>query len=131
MKIATISKLLFAFIFTASLSSYKSDKKEAEDKKETKATSLNASLFQHINSSKVKLALDKGTDSPARILLRDVAGRTYYKELSGKNQSQYRRTFDLAEMNDGTYYFELFYKNQKIVKEIQLQTNPERQISIQ
>ncbi|TDE16696.1 hypothetical protein [Dyadobacter psychrotolerans] len=131
MKITIISKLLFAFIFTLSLSSYAADKKGAKDKKETKSASLNASLFQIINSNKVKLAIDKGADSPVRILLRDVTGHTYYSEMSGKDQAQYRKTFDLAEMTDGTYYFELFYKNQKITKEIQLQTNQARRISVQ
>ena len=131
MKITIISKLFFAFIFTLSIYSYAADKKETKNKKEAKSVSFDASLFQHINSNKVKLAIDKGTDSPMRIMLRDGSGLTYFNEVSGKNQSQYRKTFDLAQMTDGTYYFEMFYKNRKIVKEIKLQTSQGRQISIQ
>jgi hypothetical protein len=39
--------------------------------------------------------------------------------------------FDLAEMNDGTYVFELFNNKTKLIKEVQIQSTNEKLISLQ
>lgn len=132
MKITIISKLALAFVLTFSLVSFTADKKESMKKVEAaRRDGFDASLFQLTNTHKVKLAVDKGNDSYLRVILRDDSGRTYYNELYGKGKNDYRRTFDLAEMNDGTYHFELFYKDHKLTKTVQLDTSKDRVISLQ
>jgi len=132
MKISIISKTVFALGLMFSLSSFASEKKEANDNSSTtKPVALKAAIFQLSRSNKVKLAVDKGTAARLRVTLKDKGGRTLYSEMYGKNDAMYRRVFDLEDMNDGVYYFELAYGDQTVVKEIEIQTNRERVISIQ
>ena len=131
MKITIISKL-FVLALILSLSSFTADKKS--DRKNTTSSNqvaLNAGLFQLINTNKIKLAVDKGTEKCLQVKLKDQGGRILYNEMYNKNAEQYRRVFDLEGMSDGTYYFELLYGDQKLVKEVQIQTNRDRSISIQ
>ena len=131
MKITIISKL-FVLALILFLSSFTADKKS--DRKNTASSNqvaLNAGLFQLINTNKIKLAVDKGTERRLQVKLKDQGGRILYNEMYNKNAEQYRRVFDLEGMADGTYYFELLYGDQKLVKEVQIQTNRDRSISIQ
>ncbi|WP_221390496.1 hypothetical protein [Dyadobacter sp. NIV53] len=131
MKISIISKLV-AFALIVSLSSFAADKKaDRKNKVSSHAVSLSAGMFQVVNTSKVKLAVDKGTDGRLLVKLKDGSGRTLYTETYGKNSEQYRRVFDMDGMNDGKYYFELSYGDQKLIKEVQIQTSTGRSISIQ
>jgi len=132
MKITIISKMFFAFALMLSLTSFASEKKDGkENTASKKSVNFDASLFQLANTSKLKLSVDKGAGSNLRILLKDKGGRVLYSEMYGKDQEQYRRVFNLNDMNDGTYFFELFYKGEKVVKEISIQTNSERKIALQ
>ena len=131
MKITIISKLVALALFL-SLSSFAADKKsDRKNNASSSMVSLNAGLFQLVNTNKIKLAVDKGTEKRLQVKLKDAGGRVLYNELYNKDAEQYRRVFDLEGMNDGTYYFELLYGDQKLVKEVQIQTSTGRSISIQ
>ena len=131
MKITIVSKMLFAFAMMLSLASFTSEKKDGKEKTtEAERVQFNASLFQLVNTNKIKLAVDKSAGSPLRVLLKDKGGRVLYSEMYGKNEKQYRRIFNLNDMTDGTYVFELFYKDQKVTKAIDIETNTERTISL-
>ena len=132
MKISIISKSLFALALTLSLASFTSEKKEESKKtSEAKNASFDAAIFQLNNTQKVKLAIDKGGDDRMRVSLKDKGGRTLYTEMYHKSQEKYRRVFDLTGMNDGTYYFEMLYKDKKLTKQIDILTNKDRVISFQ
>ncbi|HEV7381519.1 MAG TPA: hypothetical protein VGN64_17095 [Dyadobacter sp.] len=128
-----ISKIVLVATLICSLSSFANDKKaEAMAKVEAaKLAGFGASIFQLNNTHKVKLSVDKKKDSHLRIILKDQFGRTHYNELYSKNEGQYRRTFDFTNMADGTYQFELVYKDYKLTKEVQLETNQDRIFVIQ
>lgn len=128
-----ISKIVLVATLICSLSSFTTDKKaDAMAKAEAaKLAGFGVSLFQLNNTYKVKLSVDKKEDSYLRIILKDQLGRTYYNELYGKKESQYRRTFDFTDMADGTYQFELVYKDHKLTKEVQLETNQDRVFILQ
>lgn len=131
MKITIISKLV-ALALILSVSSFAADKKsDRKNSTSSSAVSLSAGLFQLINTNKIKLAVDKGTEKRLQVILKDAGGRVIYNEMYNKDAEQYRRVFDLEGMNDGTYYFELLYGDQKLVKEVQIQTSTGRSISIQ
>lgn len=134
MKTTIISKLLLAIALTISLVSFTSDKKNAEEKAaEAKRAGFAASLYQVSNTQKVKLSINTGEESPLRIILQEKNGKICYSELYRKNQgqkNQYRRVFDMAEMTDGTYYFKMYFKDHAITKELQLETNNDKIISI-
>jgi len=131
MKISIISKAVCAVAIMFSLSSFAADKKEKNEKNSApNKVALNAAVFQLNHTNKVKLAVNKGSDSHLKIVLKDKDGRTFYAETYGKEQEKYRRVFDLEDMTDGTYYFELTSGDQKLTKEIDIHTNRDRVISI-
>jgi hypothetical protein len=128
-----ISKIILITALICSLSSFTTDKKaEALARIEAaKRAGFGASIFQRNKTLKVQLAVDKKEDAPLRIILKDQMGHTHYNELYGKKENQYRRAFDFSAMADGTYYFELIYKDHKLTKEVQLETNDARIFVIQ
>ena len=92
---------------------------------------MKAAVFQVRNSSKIKLAVSKDAGLRLAVVLKDQTGKMYYSETYGKEELQYRRTFDLEDLNDGTYFFELTCGDQKLSKEIEIHTNSQRLISIE
>mgnify|MGYP000905330051 CR=1 FL=1 len=128
MKTTIISKSLLAVALTLTMASFTSDKKESSAEA-AKRDGFGASIFQVAHSSKVKLAVNTADESRLRVTLRDTRGKIYYDESNKTNQ--YRRTFDLADMSDGTYYFEIAHKDHTLKKELKLQTTPDKAITFQ
>jgi len=131
MKISLISNFLCAAAITLSLASFTTDKKKNHEEKETAGrTTIQASLYKVAESNKVKLSVDKSSSDKLKITLKDNNGRLYYSEVYNENDSRYRRVFDLNEMNDGKYTFELIYNNQKVVKTVEIQSKSDKYISL-
>lgn len=129
MKITIVSKAVLAVAMMFSLASFTPDKKgNRETNSSPNKVALNAAVFQLRNTNKVKLAVDKGTDSRLKVVLKDKAGKTFYSETYERGVQKYRQVFDLEDMSDGTYYFELTYGDQKLTKEVAIQTNKDRVI---
>ena len=133
MKITSISKLFCAVALCVSLTSFRGvSQEEGKESNDVKSSAMSASVIQSgKNGNKVKLAVDKGTDQSMSIFLKDRSGKIYDRELFSKNEDKYRRIFNLTDMRDGSYYFELYYKDQKLTKEVQLETTVTRAISLQ
>ena len=131
MKITMISKAVCAVAVMFSLTSFASEKKgNGETSNSPNKIALSAAVFQVQNTHKVKLAVDKDVQARLSVVLKDKTGRIYYRETYGKGDLQYRRVFDLDDMNDGTYYFELTSGDQKVTKEVDIRTTSDRVISI-
>jgi hypothetical protein len=128
MKITIISKLFCAFAVCVSLMSLSGAGKKEGHKNNVPFA---ASLVSVGHSFKVKLSVDRGTDEKLKIILRDKVGTAYYAEMYSSKDEAYRRVFDLTGMSDGAYYFDLYYKNQKLTKEVEIQTNTARTIWFQ
>jgi hypothetical protein len=131
MKISNLSKLFCALALTLSLASFTTDKKNSEDKASSKGVVFDAALYKVAQTNKVKLSVDKGEGDKLRVILKDKAGKIYYSELFSQKDAKYRRVFDLEEMTDGTYYFELFNNKNRLVKEVQIHSTSEKLISLQ
>ena len=56
--------------------------------------------------------------------------KLYYSEVFNENQAKYRRSFNMNELNDGTYYFEVYSKNQKMIKEVKVHSASEKMVSL-
>jgi len=121
MKITSISKVVLSLTLALSSLSF-SYANEGTEKKETKAAAaFDASLYKMVNTSKVKLAIDKIPDANVNILLRDNHGKLIYQELLRKNSNGlYRRVFDMEGLEEGTYQFILMGKNTKITKTVEI-----------
>lgn len=122
MKITSISKLVLSLTLALSTLSFSYAKEEGTEKKETKAAAaFGASLYSVANTNKVKLAIDKIPDANVNIVLRDNYGKVVYHEvLKNSSDNLYRRVFDLAGMEEGTYYFVIMGKNTKVTKKIEI-----------
>ena len=132
MKISNISNLFCALALTLSLTSFTMDKKVSKQEKEaSKEVTLDAALYKVMATNKVKLSVDKNANDRLRVILKDKAGKIYYSESFNENVSKYRRIFDLEEMGDGTYYFEMISKKKKLVKEVQIESTSAKFISLQ
>jgi hypothetical protein len=131
MKISNIPTLLCALALALSISSFTGDKENKKIEKDAKHVTFDAVLYQVKNTNKVKLAIDKGDESRLRIVLKDKVGKIFYSEVVNQSELKYRRTFDLDEMHDGTYYFELSYKGQKLTKEVDIRSINEKLISLE
>lgn len=133
MKISNTLILPAALALAISLSSFTSetsDKKEHPQKEETSRKTFDAHLYKVPNTNKVKLLVDKNTDSRLRILLTGKDGKIYYTETNDDKQSKYRRQFDMNELTEGVYYFELYSKKQTIIKEIKIESASEKLVSL-
>lgn len=132
MKISIVSNMICAVALTLSLTSFTSDKKkDREEKKETASVAFDAGLYRISDSNKVRLSVNKSVDERLRVILKDKAGKIYYSEVFNQKDSKYRRVFNLDEIGDGTYYFELFHKNDRLVKEVNIESTNSKMISLQ
>lgn len=132
MKISIVSNLICAVALTLSLTSFAADKKKNNEEKETaSAVTFDAALYKINNTNKVTLAVDKNANDRLRVVLKDKSGKIYYSEVFNERNSKYRRVFNLDEMGDGTYYFELFHKKNKLMKEVNIQSTNAKMISLQ
>ena len=131
MKISKVSSLFCALALTFSLVSFTTDKKEVtEDKDAAKVVKFDAALYKITQTNKVRLSVNKPAGENLRVSLRDRAGKVYYSELYNVSDSKYRRVFDLEGMGDGTYYFEMTNKKNKLVKEVEIHSTSEKLISL-
>ncbi|MCE7066517.1 hypothetical protein [Dyadobacter sp. CY326] len=131
MKISSISKLFCALALTLSLASFTTDKKKnREEKTAANAVAFDAALYKINDTNKVKLSVNKSAGDNLRIILKDKSGKVYYNEMFSENDAKYRRVFDLDEVGDGVYYFEVINNKQKLVKQVEIESTSEKLISL-
>lgn len=132
MKISIFSILTSAFALTLSFTSFAADKKKNNEEKETAAAvAFDAALYKVGETNKVRLSVDKSANERLRVVLKDKAGKVYYSEVFNQRDTKYRRVFDLNDMTDGTYYFEVSHKKAKKVKEVNIESTSSKMISLQ
>ena len=132
MKISIVSNLICAVALSLSLTSFTTDEKKNNEEKETaSAVTFDAALYKTRSVNKVTLAVDKNPNERLRVILKDKGGKIYYSEVFNQKDSKYRRVFDIDELGDGTYYFELFHNKNKVVKELNIESTNAKMISLQ
>lgn len=129
MKISLVSILSGALALTLSFTSFAADKKK--EKSTAKVQSFDAALYKINESNKVRLSVDKKENERLRVVLKDKAGKIYYSEVFNERDTKYRRVFNLDEMGDGTYYFELSHQKEKLVKEVNIESTNTKMVSLQ
>jgi hypothetical protein len=135
MKITTVSQFVLSLTLSLSLVSVtfaKGNEGEKTDKKvKTSVAAFDASLYKVANTNKVKLAIDKIPETSVNLVLKDTKGTVIYEETLPKNNDQpYRRVFDIEGMEDGKYYFELYNKDQKITKKLEIATSNTKVVAL-
>lgn len=131
MKISIVSNLICAVALTLSLASFAPDKTKSKEKETANAATFDAALYKVNDTNKVTLAVDKSENERLRVILKDKGGKVFYSEVFNEKHAKYRRIFDLDELVDGTYYFELYHNKSKLVKEVNIQSTNAKMISLQ
>ncbi|GGB89833.1 hypothetical protein [Dyadobacter sediminis] len=117
--------LAVAFSVTFAFSSF------ASDKEAKKASSFGTSIYA-ARSGKIQVCVDKFTASKTIIVLMDKRGNTMYKEVVGKNVDKFRKSLDVSELPDGSYYIEVYGNGEKHSHHFELSEKPvERKISFE
>lgn len=116
--VSIVRTLLFAFALSLPLVS-RADNHLLDTKK---PKSFNLGLYQIQNSSKVSLAIAKAPTSRMTLLIRDAESNVLHREIIGKGKESYKRSFNLGQMGDGTYYFELNANGETVTKKVSLST---------
>lgn len=101
------------------------------NKSETLAApkALEAVMYQIPETTKFKVHFLNNSGRKVTVQLRDAQNQLVYSEVvSGKN---YIRKFDLNNLSDGAYRFEISNGNQYIVKEVALQTVSARSVQVE
>jgi hypothetical protein len=130
MKISNTLILSCLLALALSLSSFTIDKKERSRQQETARNfSFNAYLVNVPHSNTVKLIIDRENTAKLRIVLSGKDGMIYYSEIFNENMAKYRRSFHMEELDAGTYYFEVYSKKQKLIKEVKIYNASEKLIS--
>ncbi|CAG5071207.1 hypothetical protein DYBT9623_03365 [Dyadobacter sp. CECT 9623] len=130
MKISIVSNLFCAIALTLSLASFTTDKKKNLEEKEANAVAFDAGLYRISDTNKVRLSVNKSPNDRIKVVVKDKVGNVYYSEVFEDSNSKYRRVFNLDEMQDGTYYFEMHNKSKKLIKEVQIESSSEKTISL-
>jgi hypothetical protein len=91
-----------------------------------KTLSFDASAFVTANNQ-IRVAVQKKTDMPVVILLRDKNNEVLYRQQIGKNESKYAVRLDVAELTDGKYELEVKSSEGSIRKQLSVSTTPVQQ----
>ena len=119
----TSAFLLITTLFFSVNKSYSNDLNA--DKKKKK---IEASVYQIHGTHKLKLAVNG--QKTLHITLKKANGEVFYSEDFNESGFKYRRIFNLDEIADGNYVFEIRSGGELVTKQVQLSTNQERFIAL-
>lgn len=78
----------------------------------------------------LRVAVEKQTDQPLTIRLRDASGKMLEEQYLGRKQGNFQYRFNLSDLADGTYSVEVSNGTEKSVHPITL-TTPNRTVAVQ
>lgn len=110
--------LLSNLICTAILSTTSIDPAAAP-----KTLSFDASAYVTVKNE-IRVAVEKTTEEPVTLLLRDPKNRVLFQQVVGKKEHKYAVKLNVAELADGTYELEVKSKDGSIRKEVNLGSQP-------
>jgi hypothetical protein len=93
-----------------------------------KPHSLKVAVYQVENTTKFKVHFENYDDSPVVLRIRAANNKVLHQEVV--RDGKYVRKFDLGNMNDGDYTFEIANGKENVSKAIQLQTLSARTLQI-
>lgn len=125
--VSSIRTLLFVFALSLPLISFADNHMIGPEKPK----SFNMGMYQIANSSKVNLAIVKPATSRMTIQIKDENGNVLHRESLPKDMEYYKRKFDLKEMGDGTYYFEMITNDEVVSKKVTITTAREQVIALE
>ena len=99
-----------------------------------KSKTFEVGMYQGINSLVMNVMIEKTEDQQLFVILKDAKGTVLVTEKIAKRKLSYHGKYDMTGLEDGKYTIEFIKGNERIVKEIELQsTKPQefmRQIAL-
>ena len=102
----------------------------AEEKNSTpmKSKTFEVGMYQAINTLTMVVNIEKTGNDALLVVVKDENGNIISKSFVGKKDQTYRGKFDMSELKDGKYSLEFTKGNEKIVKDVELQSNAPKEI---
>ena len=119
MKKLTLTLAVLMGVSAANLTNAANGLKIVEIKAEANGLTVKA-----INGLKFRLSLDK-LSKKTYIAIKNNQGEIFHSEYVGK-QDAFSKVYDLSNLPDGNYYFEVVTGNEKMNKPFQISTNVKR-----
>lgn len=96
-----------------------------------KPVPFDAKIAGVFNSNKVSLIVDRPDNAyKLRVVLRGKDNKVYFSEIYREKNETYKRVFDVADLTEGTYFFEIYYQKKVLVKEVNIQSSSQKLISL-
>ncbi|MCA0365685.1 MAG: hypothetical protein LCH67_16715 [Bacteroidetes bacterium] len=121
MKKLTLTLAVLMGVSAANLSNAANGLKIVEIKAEANGLTVKA-----IDGLKFRLSLDK-LSKKTYIAIKNNQGETFHSEYLGKKDA-FSKVYDLSNLPDGEYYFEVVTGNNKMSKPFQISTNVKRTV---
>lgn len=96
---------------------------EPNDGRVTETKTFDVGMYRVVNSMKVNLLIEKEIGNSLEISLKNSNGEIIYVESLGKKMEKFAKKFDLSNLENGKYTFEIANGKEKIVKEIDVTSN--------
>lgn len=111
-------KKLFKTFALIALTSFASFAHENDNK----ASTFEVGMYSLDNSHKVRLILEKEKNVSLTITLKNEKGQVIFKEYLSKKSTSYDKYFNLSELKNGTYTFEIDNGSEKVTKVVVTET---------
>ncbi|WP_080056890.1 hypothetical protein [Spirosoma aerolatum] len=93
-----------------------------------KGLSFDASAFVTANNQ-IRLAVNKGSEKPVLIILRNRSNEVLFRRSLSKNESTYAVKLNVDDLVDGTYELEFKSDEGSIIKQITLGPAPVQKVT--
>lgn len=80
------------------------------------------SMYQTINTMNMNLFVAKQANHRATVVLKNEKGNVIYSDIVSKGAKLYHGKFDLSDLQDGKYHFEITEGDKTIVKNVSIGT---------
>lgn len=91
-----------------------------------KVLSFDASAYVTVDK-RIRVAVQKTTDVPVLVLLRNKDNEILFRQYIGKKESKYIVKLNVNELGDGQYDLEVSSKEGSIRKQLSLSTTPKNE----
>jgi hypothetical protein len=123
-KIMTIALATIGFVAASQLTFAQSKSDKNVTPVETSTSKLKANVVE-IGSLRFKLNFENTSDRQAQVFIQSDNGETLFSQYAISDK-QYNRSFDLSNLNDGTYTIEVALGKEKFKHEFTITTQTNR-----
>lgn len=109
----------FAIALFTTVSFFATAKTDANDATNTQTT-FKVGVYQTLNTMKVNVMIEKLSGKNLTVFIKNADGEVLHTERIGKKQVTYHGKFNLEDLENGKYSFEICDGKNKIVKNVEV-----------